>query len=354
MSNKFKAGELVEVRPAAEILATLDDTGCLENLPFMPEMIPYVGGTYRVSKRAHKTCDTVHQTGGRRLDNCVHLEDQRCDGAGHDGCKATCLLFWKTDWLRPAPPDARPNDDSGPVSSSDNAALEALSRSVVKNHDPETDDFVYRCQATALYDATQPLAWYDPRQYAEDLTSGNTTLRYMLRVWFFHGLHKLMGLGIGYGLWAKLYDALQPRVGGFRNPFRSGSVPDTEKTPEQILNLQPGEKVRIRSHDEILATLNGANKNRGMRFDAEMVPYCGKVYTVRRRVDKIIHETTGQMIDIKTPSVILDGVVCASEMSPCRLFCPRAISSYWREIWLERVESDSTGSRPDQSPAAQG
>jgi hypothetical protein len=24
----------------------------------------------------------------------VHLEQTRCDGSGHDGCQAGCLLFW--------------------------------------------------------------------------------------------------------------------------------------------------------------------------------------------------------------------------------------------------------------------
>lgn len=346
MSNKFKAGDLVEVRSAAEILATLDERGSLENLPFMREMIPFTGKQYRVSKRAHKTCDTVHQTGGRRLDNCVHLEDQRCDGSHHDGCKATCLLFWRTEWLRRVQPGSSTKTDPKSNSSDQTAALESLTQNSSRFSDPESGDTVYRCQATALYDASQPLAWYDMRQYAEDLTSGNTNLRQMLRVWFFHGLHKLMGLGVGYGAWTRLYDGLQSRVGGYRNPFRSGSIPEGEKTPGQTLNLAPGEMVRVRSHDEILSTLNRANKNRGMRFDAEMVPYCGKELTVRQRVDRIIHETTGRMIEIKSPSVILDGAICRSEMSPCRLFCPRAIPSYWREIWLERIDSSDESSTP--------
>jgi hypothetical protein len=35
----LRVGELVEVRNAAEILATLDDKGELHALPFMPEML---------------------------------------------------------------------------------------------------------------------------------------------------------------------------------------------------------------------------------------------------------------------------------------------------------------------------
>ena len=40
---------------------------------------------------------------------------------------------------------------------------------------------------------------------------------------------------------------------------------------------------------------------------------------------------------MKTPCIILDSVVCQSRYSHCRMFCPRSIYSYWREIWLERV-----------------
>src|SRR5205085_4338150 len=50
----LKSGDLVEVRSAGEILATLDDTGALEALPFMPEMLPYLGRRFVVDKRADK------------------------------------------------------------------------------------------------------------------------------------------------------------------------------------------------------------------------------------------------------------------------------------------------------------
>ncbi len=351
MKRNLKAGDQVQVRSAAEILATLDERGCLDELPFMPEMLGYIGKQFRVSKRAHKTCDTVHQTGGRRMRDCVHLEDQRCSGDGHDGCKATCLLFWKDAWLKPAAGTGNSNDANAPDEAL--ADLEALVNKNVKHTERADGSVTYCCQATALYDATQPLPWYDLRQYAEDLTSGNAGPLHMLRVWLFHGLHKLAGLGIGYRLWRSLYDALQSRVGGYKYPFRSGKLPNDEKTPVLNLDLQPGERVRVRQHDDILQTVNLSLHNRGMRFDPEMVPYCGKTYTVARRVDRIIHETTGKMLDMKSPSVILDGVVCRSEMSACRLFCPRAIPSYWREIWLERVD-DPAAVKPDRSTQAAG
>jgi hypothetical protein len=107
------------------------------------------------------------------------------------------------------------------------------------------------------------------------------------------------------------------------------------------LNLQPGELVRVKSYDEILATLDANNKNRGLYFDAEEVPYCGRSFRVLRRVKRIVDEKTGRILEFKNPCVILEGVVCEARYSECRLFCPRSIYAYWREIWLERISESN-------------
>jgi hypothetical protein len=99
--------------------------------------------------------------------------------------------------------------------------------------------------------------------------------------------------------------------------------------------------------------LNTSNKNTGLYWDAEMVPYCGGTYRVLKRVTKIIDENTGKMRAMRRPCIILDSVVCKSKYSECRMFCPRSIYSYWREIWLERVGSDiSNRPLPQQTLAA--
>src|SRR5262245_23505536 len=53
--TKFFPGDMVEVRPLHEILATLDANGTLEKLPFMPEMTAFAGQQFRVTSRAFKT-----------------------------------------------------------------------------------------------------------------------------------------------------------------------------------------------------------------------------------------------------------------------------------------------------------
>jgi len=54
---KLKTDDWVEVRSKEEILATLDEKGQLEGMPFMPEMFRFCGQRFQVYKSAHKTCN---------------------------------------------------------------------------------------------------------------------------------------------------------------------------------------------------------------------------------------------------------------------------------------------------------
>ena len=168
-------GDRVEVRSAAEIMATLDHNGCLDKLPFMPEMLQYCGKQFHVFRRADKTCDTVNKTGGRRMRNTVHLANLRCDGAAHGDCQAACLLFWKEAWLRPATDPVAPQDTD---TEADTSRIEAFCSQ--DGSDPE--DPAYRCQATTLPEFTTLLHWWDIRQYWRDLRTGNTTFWRLVRI----------------------------------------------------------------------------------------------------------------------------------------------------------------------------
>ena len=204
----------------------------------------------------------------------------------------------------------------------------------------------YVCQATQLPYATTRLAWWDVRQYVEDYRSGNVSLWQIICGGIYSLYYALSQAGIGLGPAMRwFYDKFHPWWRGTPFPRRTGSIPEGESTPTLTLNLQPGELVRIKSHAEILETLNTASRNRGLYWDAEEVPYCGGTYRVLKRVTKIIDEKTGKMRDMKNPCIVLDSVVCQSRYSQCRMFCPRSIYAYWREIWLERVGPDTTDSR---------
>jgi len=333
--RRLRVGDWVEVKSPAEILRTLSEDGELEGMPFMPEMFAFCGQKFRVYKSAHKTCDTVNPVRSRRIENAVHLET-RCDGSAHGGCEAGCLVFWKEAWLRrldgngqgsPVETDEGPDGDE-----------QKVWRATLGEGNDEAGPR-YRCQATQLPAASGELGPYDVRQYMEDYTSGNVGAGRWLRGMIYISYQRVINLGVGVGAPLRwLYELVQRLWGGLPYPRWWGKIPVGEKTPTAHLNLREGEIVRVRSYEEILATCNADNKNRGMGFDGEMVPYCGRTFRVEKRVTRIIDEKSGRMLYMKNPCIRLSGVVCEGRYSESRLFCPREIYQYWREIWLERVE----------------
>lgn len=342
-NSLFRVGDWVEVLSEEEILATLDDNGRLEGLPFMPEMFAYCGQRFRVFKRAHKTCDTVFPIRSRRMEGAVHLAT-RCEGTEHGGCQAGCLIFWKDAWLKPVAGLAE-DGSAGPRQSARCTRKTVFEKARI-SQSPE--HVVYACQATQLPYATTDLRWWDMTQYVEDYLSGNVSMWQVVQGAVFACVNYLAGFQPGEGrLVRRLYDALHPLWRGTLFPWHWGKLPVGSRTPSRPLNLKPGELVRVRSHREILETLTIDRRNRGLYFDAEMVPHCGRVYHVQKVVSEILDERTGMMLRLKEPAVILDGVFCESRYAFCRMLCPRAIYSYWREIWLERIDGTVPASLKD-------
>jgi hypothetical protein len=330
----LRAGDVVEVRSLDEILATLDENGRLDDMPFMPEMIRYCGQRLRVSKRAHKTCDPALGIIGLRMEDAVHLENLRCDGCFHDACQADCLVFWKEAWLKRA---------GGPSVAAGNGRMPVCTEQTLHARtklDPSASgaDTIYVCQNTQVKHATRPVKWWDARQYAEDYASGNVSLHEMARGLAYTAWRTVTEAGIGLGTPLRwIYDRFQEMRGGSEYPLRPFGVPDGEKTPRATLDLQEGELVRVKSHDEILKTLDSRYRNRGLYFDPDYVPFTKRVFKVKRRVQRIIDERTSKMVHFKTDAIVLEDVYCEGKYAYCRRFCPRAIVPYWREIWLERA-----------------
>lgn len=343
----MRVNDWVEVRSKQEILQTLDKNARLDGMPFMPEMFEYCGKRFKVYKSAHKTCDHVYTVASRSVADAVHL-NLRCDGQAFGGCQHKCLLFWKEAWLKPVSPDVA----SGPASCAQRNDRLASQGACTENDvwkatrrdgrltAPDADT-QFSCQGTQLPEFTKPLRWWNPAQYAKDLASGNVTLHEVVR----GGIYVLFGRRFGtmFPVLPRLYNAFQKLTGGMPTPVKRGSIPVNQPQPAANLNLQPGDLVRVKSHEEILATLDVRNTNRGMTFDGEMVPFCGGTYRVMARVERFLDEKTGRLKSLKTPAVILEDVACRSRFSKCRMFCPRSILGWWREIWLERAEE--TGKR---------
>jgi hypothetical protein len=321
----LKIGEVVEVRSEAEILATLDDRGELESLPFMPEMLKFCGQRFTVDKRAFKLCDTIEVTGLHRMDNAVHLRGVRCDGQAHGGCQAACLVYWKEAWLKRADADHHQEVAASPVTPGA-TLLPLLMEATHKPSDGALAEEAFSCQATELLRAAPArIPPWDIGQYVEDVRSGNVGFLTMLRsviVGFFNEYQDLSRKFLPR--WLRIHD-------GARFPFIDGTL---QKTPSETLDLQPGELVRIKSKEEIVGTLDTGNRNRGMKFDPEQLKFCGRQARVLGRVEQIIDEKSGKMMHLKNPCIVLEGVICPGEY---HRLCPRGTYPYWREIWLERV-----------------
>ena len=321
--RRFERGEAVEVRPAAEILATLDGDASLDGLPFMPEMLAHAGKRFTVARRVEKICNNVDFTSsaGRRMHSTVHLDDLRCDGSGHDGCQLACRLYWREEWLRPVGSEQRDDAEADPAAE---AALGDLARAgareirVVEGEPEET----YRCQATQALAASESLNKFDPRQFTREVSSGNVSAGHLLAV-------------IGRTVWSKGLRVLRLRR------LLALKLPETPAPAAPPVGLKAGDLVRVRSREEIAATLNRRARNRGLSFSPEMVPYCGRTFRVRDRVTRLVDEKTGKMIEITNDCVILDDAVCRGEDGCWAfLFCPRGTFPFWREAWLEPVADE--------------
>ena len=335
----LRVGDVVEVLSEEEILATLDENGELDSLPFMPEMLRYCGRRLTVDKVAHKLCDTLTRSGIRRMESAVHLAGVRCDGSAHGGCQAACLIYWKHAWLRKvdpaegAPPPAAPAPEA--------PRLLPLLTIATRRPPAEDGETSYRCQATELLRAApQVLPVRDLGQYVEDVRTGNVGVLWSARAFLVGMYNRAQDLSVR---------RLPPRL-RLRGGRHWGNLVGTAtKTPTGQTGLQPGDVVRIKSKEEIAPTLNADLLNRGMGFDAEMARFCGRTARVARRVDHIIDEHTGRMLHMRSPCIVLEGLICEGAFNAS---CPRSITPYWREIWLEKLTPETSTVAKDATDGA--
>jgi len=101
----------------------------------------------------------------------------------------------------------------------------------------------------------------------------------------------------------------------------------------EVLGLQPGELIEVKSEEEIRRTLDPTGKNRGLGFMPEMWEYCGQRLRVFKRVERICLENVPRAVRKVANTVILEGAVCKGG----GIGCDRACFYFWRECWLKRV-----------------
>lgn len=296
--GRLYMGQVVEIRPAAEILATHDANFMLEQLPFMPEMFKYCGRRMNMHRRANRVC--VEGFGLRAMSDTVLLKDARCDGASHDGCQRNCLLLWKAACLKPALDEvvATVSNDSMP----NNAPHPALA---VRTREGNR----YVCQSTRLHAATKPLSKLDLSAYFREIADGERPLGKFLRI-------------VGVALENRVRSLLRMRpkgaVYGQNGRLSKGSKGD--------LALRAGEWVEVRTGDELNLTVGPSGRNFGLSFEPDMSSFVGRRFQVDYQIEKIISETTAEMVNV-TNTVALKDVVCSGL---CAKNCPRAQLHFWR------------------------
>lgn len=326
---RFIVGDVVRIRSLHEVTATLDAQGCLDGLPFMPEMTQYCGTTGTVFRCVDKIYDYGGRKDMRRLANTVSIAGLRCDGAAHGDCQAKCYLLWKTAWLedasRSAPSAGRRTGTAGIGDAADDRHAGRSAR--VSVSEGAAADRKYICQFTRLVGATSEMRSWDPRQDLRPLIAGNVTAAAFI-----------------VAMLTRLFNLMQALRGGIGYPPIGRST--REHSEQANHSLQPGEWVRVRDAQDIFDTLDKSGRNRGLWFDRGMLKYTKCRYRVLARVDRVIDDASGRMIRMKTPCVTLDGVDACGEYMR---FCAQHDYPFWREIWLERVEH---GGQPEADTSA--
>jgi hypothetical protein len=115
---------------------------------------------------------------------------------------------------------------------------------------------------------------------------------------------------------------------------RRAAATDTASDRSSVLDLEPGEVVRVRSARQIFKTLDERGMLENLPFMPEMVQYCGQTFTVFKRADKTCgpdHGLRRMRNTVHLSNVRCDGASHGGCQASCQL--------YWKEAWLDRVES---------------
>lgn len=307
LGHDLVVGDFVEVRSWDEIRTTLDSRGCLEELPFMPEMLAMCGRRARVFRCMHRLFDFRKSRKMRHMDGGVLLLATVCDGSSHGGCDAACHTIWKAAWLRRVAASDEPaaawiaSGRSGPAQ--DVAVLEYGTRA------PR-----YACQLTHLHAASQPIGRWSAANFLRPLISGNVAPAAFAVAWLTH-----------------LFNTVQHWRGG--DTFPMFERPDAPAGMSATAPLRAGDPVVVRSSAEIRVTLTQQLTHRGLGFETDMLKHCGHRYCVQAEVRRLIDIVTGQMLTMKTPAYVLRDVHFSGER---QLFNAQYEPLFWRADWLAR------------------
>lgn len=107
------------------------------------------------------------------------------------------------------------------------------------------------------------------------------------------------------------------------------------QTDGESQHLSAGDIIRVRSEEEIQATLDEWNELKSCKFMDEQKKYCNTIQRVLKPVERFVDERDYRIKKAKG-LVLLEGVIC--EGTPDYGRCDRACFYFWRVEWLEKLE----------------
>lgn len=107
------------------------------------------------------------------------------------------------------------------------------------------------------------------------------------------------------------------------------------------LALKAGDRVRVRSWDDIKRTLDAEKRCGGLGWLPLQQEHCGKTYTVVRRVERFFDERARRLLKLRDV-VLLEGVHCMPPKDGPLSYagCQRMCFLFWKEAWLERASPE--------------
>ena len=103
-----------------------------------------------------------------------------------------------------------------------------------------------------------------------------------------------------------------------------------------VETFNAGDKVRVKSKEEISKFIDGWQHYKGCRYMYEMWQYCGTTHTVYKKVNRFLDEQTMKMMKSDGNLYILEGLICEGSWPYPQ--CDRSCFYFWRGEWLERAE----------------
>lgn len=102
----------------------------------------------------------------------------------------------------------------------------------------------------------------------------------------------------------------------------------------QELPLKAGDWVRVRSREEIAATLDPFNELKGCAFLENMYQYCGTQQRVLKAMQRFLDERDYKVKKVRGV-ILLENAICQG--TPAFGTCDRSCFLFWREEWLEKI-----------------